>query len=99
MNRHPADLFAGDVRDDSGRYPGAIPQSEARADTFDWNGPLVLFREQPAIAVYRDADEQLIVRQAAAWNDEADTVVIVTPENAQAFLDRVCDVLGIGSAR
>ena len=58
----------------------------------------MLFREQPPVAVYRDADDQLIIRQAAAWNETADHVIIVTPENKQAFVDRVCDVLGIGSA-
>ena len=96
MNRHPADLFPSGGGTSAGRSLAVIPQSEA--DAFDWSGPLVLFREQSPVAIYRDADDQLIIRQAAAWNESADHVIIVTAENKQAFVDRVCDVLGIGSA-
>ena len=96
MNGHPSDLFSDDVGESARRSLAVIPQSDA--GDFDWNGPLVLFREQPPVAVYRDADDQLIIRQAAAWNETADHVIIVTAENKQAFVDRVCDVLSIGSA-
>jgi hypothetical protein len=98
MNQHSCDLFSDDVGASAGRAVAVIPQSQSDAGAFDWNGPLVLFREQPPVAVYCDADDHLIIRQAAAWNETADRVIIVTAENKQAFVDRVCDVLGIGSA-
>jgi hypothetical protein len=66
---------------------------------FDWisDGTIVL-REQRATAIYRNGADELVIRQRADWNEEADTFIVITAGNEQAFLDRLCDVLGICSA-
>jgi hypothetical protein len=39
----------------------------------------------------------LVIRRAAWWpSEEDDAVVTIAPERQQAFVDRVCDLMGIG---
>lgn len=57
-------------------------------DDFNWHtDDSVILREQRATAVYRNRHGELIIRQQAAWDDEEDTFVYVTPENVTAFLE------------
>lgn len=48
-------------------------------DDFDWssNNEDVIVPEQRATAVYVNPWGQAVIRQERAWNDEADTVVVV----------------------
>jgi hypothetical protein len=59
-------------------------------EEFDWNTDhAVILREQRATAVYHNKHGDLIVRQQAAWDDESDTFVFITPENCNAFIDGI----------
>ena len=60
--------------------------------------PDVILQEQPATAVYINTTGALVIRQEAAWDQDDDTYVFIAKSNQQAFLDKLCDVLGIMSA-
>ena len=84
----------------------AIPQPIAqrpipeppRPEEFDWlTNELVVLKEQPATAIYFNPGDDLVIRQKAAWDREEDSFIFIAPGNAQEFLDRLCDVLGIVS--
>ena len=73
----------------------AIKNSETK---FDWNeDEFVVLRPQQAIAIYRNPSDGLVIRQERDWSEEADTYIVIAPENIEAFLDRLCDVAGIQS--
>jgi hypothetical protein len=63
---------------------------EIESDDFNWNtDDAVILKEQRATAVYHNRMGELIVRQKAAWDDDADSFVFVTPENLNAFIDGI----------
>lgn len=63
-------------------------QEEVAEEDFNWNtDDSVILKEQRATAVYHNKLGELIIRQRAAWNDDRDTFVYVTPENVVAFLE------------
>lgn len=88
----------------------AVPAEELRrvdefaintedANDFDWVGDdSIVLQEQRATAVYRNKRGDLVIRQEAGFNDTEDTFVVISRTNEQAFIDRLCDELGIGSA-
>jgi len=66
---------------------------------FDWlNDNSVVLREQPETAVYFNRDGALVIRQRAAWNQDDDPFVFISPANIGEFLDKLTDICGIGSA-
>jgi len=76
----------------------ALPWGE----DFDWtaearDGGSVVLREQRATAVYRNPAGDLVIRQERSWNEEEDPFVVITQQNEQEFLDKLCDVLGVKS--
>jgi hypothetical protein len=65
-------------------------------DHFDWiNDESIVLKEQPATAIYRNRENSIVIRQQAAWDREEDTFVFITEQNAMAFLDQLCDLMGI----
>lgn len=65
-------------------------------DDFKWNDPQgVLLQEQRATAIYRNSMGGIVIRQERGWDEEDDSYVIIAPENEQAFLDKLCDVIGV----
>ncbi len=68
-------------------------------DDFDWKkldpGDVVLV-EQKETAIYRNDAGSVVIRQYA-YPDE-DPVVIVAQANVDAFLEKLCEVCGVGSA-
>lgn len=66
---------------------------------FDWiNSPDIVLREQPETAVYFNPNGALVIRQRADWNEENDPFVFICPNNIEAFIDKLCDLIGIPSA-
>jgi len=62
----------------------------ADEDDFDWStDDAVVLREQRATAVYHNRLRELTIRRKAAWDDERDTFVYVTPENCNALMDGI----------
>jgi hypothetical protein len=65
---------------------------------FDWDDKETLvFRRQLAVAVYRNPEGALVIRQEPDWNEDCDTYIVISPENVSAFIERLTDVAGIPS--
>jgi hypothetical protein len=59
-------------------------------EDFNWNADdSVILKEQRATAVYFNKSQELVIRQKAAWDEEEDTFLFVTPENYNTFIDAV----------
>lgn len=71
------------------------------ADEFDWHSESdrdsVVLPEQRQTAIYFNRSGELVIRQEKAWDQEDDSFIYIGKANAQAFLDRLCDVMGIPS--
>lgn len=67
---------------------------------FDWtrDADAVVLRGQAAIAVYINTADDLVIRQEREWDQEDDPTIIIRKEHAQAFLDAICDALGVRGA-
>ena len=63
---------------------------------FDWQDETVALREQRETAIYWNSYGNLVIRQRA-WPDD-DPFVVISANNVQDFIDRLCDMAGIGSA-
>src|SRR5947207_7779536 len=60
----------------------AGPAAPPRDEDFDWIADeTIILREQRATAVYHNKGGDIVIRQQAAWDDEADTFVFITAEN------------------
>jgi hypothetical protein len=65
-------------------------RDEIPEEDFDWNtDDAIILREQRATAVYHNRLGELIIRQKAAWDDERDTFIYITPENCNALMDGI----------
>jgi hypothetical protein len=65
-------------------------------EDFDWlNDNSVVLREQPETAVYFNRDGALVIRQRAAWNQEDDPFVFISPANIGEFLDKLTEACGV----
>lgn len=65
-----------------------------------WRGnPAVVLPEQLAIAVYTNQNDDIVIRQERAWDEDSDTVVIVSPTNvrkvAEAMLAEIGETIGV----
>jgi hypothetical protein len=80
--------------------PRDVSPSDAAADTdFDWekNANDIVQHQTDAVALYINPKGFLVIRRAAWWpSEEDDAVITIAPERQQAFVDRVCDLMGIG---
>jgi hypothetical protein len=57
----------------------------------------VFFRRRRAIAAYFDENDDLVLRQEADWPTEQ-RVIIIDRDDVFAFIDKLCDLYGIGRA-
>jgi hypothetical protein len=75
------------------------PALDTKDSVFDWGAANedVVLRHQLAIAIYRNALDGLVIRQERDWNDDDDTYIVISPENVDAFIDKLTDVAGIQS--
>jgi hypothetical protein len=75
-----------------------IEKHSEPADDFDWfKDDSIVLEEQPAVAVYTNSREHIVIRQKAPYPDE-DQFVFVAPHNLMTLIDRLCDMAGIPSA-
>jgi hypothetical protein len=66
-------------------------------DGFDWaDDDSIVLKEQRATAIYHNKAGEVIIRQKAAWDDDQDVFVMISPENANTFLDGLADRLRKG---
>jgi hypothetical protein len=82
--------------------PVVIPDDDAPADGpegFDWfKDASVIVPEQQAVAVYRNQQGDIVIRQERSWSQDDDSFVVIHPDNLMRVIDRLCDLAGIGSA-
>lgn len=75
------------------------PTSEPTSDDFrSLSDDAVIIPEQQAIACYFNPAGDLVIRQERSWDREEDSFVFVHKSNLAAFLDKLCDICGVGSA-
>jgi hypothetical protein len=68
------------------------------SNEFNWNtDDSVVLPYQQAVAIYFNHNNELVIRQEKAWNEEDDHIIIISEENVQAFLDKLTDACGIPS--
>jgi hypothetical protein len=68
-------------------------------EDFNWSADdSVILKEQRATAVYFNKSRELVIRQQAAWDQEEDSFVYIAEPFQQAFLDKLCDIMGIGGS-
>jgi hypothetical protein len=59
---------------------------------FDWGADdSIILKEQRATAVYFNKCGEVIIRQQATWDQQDDTFIAITAENANAFMDGLAD--------
>jgi hypothetical protein len=77
----------------------AVPVSLSNDNDFDWSSDNedVVLREQRALAVYWNTRGDLVIRQERDWSENDDSFLVISRNNVDAFLDRLCDVVGIPS--
>lgn len=68
-------------------------------DAFDWaNDPSIVLHHQPATAIYFNSVKSLVIRQEASGSQEGDPYVMIAAVNTQHFLNKLCDLLGVGGS-
>jgi hypothetical protein len=66
---------------------------------FDWfKDESVILEEQLPVAVYFNERDHLVIRQRDPWHGDEDTFIYIAPQNIDAFIDKLTDVVGIPSA-
>jgi hypothetical protein len=64
------------------------------APDFDWATARIAVPGQPAIAVFIDADGQVIIRQQGAYGVDDDAWVTVHPDNVEPLLLSLIELIG-----
>jgi hypothetical protein len=78
--------------------PRSEPSDLDDSDEFSWaRDNAVIVREQRATAIYFNPEGELVIRQQATWDREEDAFIFISKPFQEAFLDRLCDVLGVPS--
>ena len=75
-----------------------IEKHSEPADDFDWfKDDSIVLEEQPAIAVYTNPRNAIVIRQRATFPED-DMFVFIATHNLMTLIDRLCDMAGIPSA-
>ena len=63
------------------------PESEAQdPDDFDWaDDPAIVLKRQPAVAVYVNRRDEVVIRQEADIGYDEDEFIFVGPDNAETL--------------
>lgn len=66
----------------------------AHAEDFDWqDDPSIICREQAATAVYSNVHGAVVIRQAQAWDENSDTLIILEPACARRAARAILELL------
>jgi hypothetical protein len=96
--RGPACSSVGPAWDQPAEKPAPAATTKDFNDDFDWsNDEDIVLREQQSIAIYRNKYEGIVIRQERRWNEDEDTVIVITRENIGTFVDKLCDAVGVQS--
>jgi hypothetical protein len=80
-----------------GVAPDAIERVIAASDPvddFDWHeDDAVVVKPRPAIAVYQNKYEQVVIRTEARWSDGPDDFVYIAPESVPALIKALKEYL------
>lgn len=69
------------------------PAVEPKFDPFDPKEGVMVVPHQPAIAVYENTQGAIVICQCASAYDEEDPIILVRPENVDALIVRLRDLL------
>lgn len=77
--------------------PESAPAVEG--EEFGWGDDdgCVVLKEQYATACYFNREHELVIKQRR-WPDD-DQCIFIAPHSIAEFLDKLCDICGVGSAR
>ncbi len=65
-------------------------------DDFNWNEPnSVIVRHQPAIAVYLNDDDEVVIRQQGHYGPDEDQWIYIAKENVQKVVQAILANAGI----
>jgi len=78
--------------------PAIIPTKvEPKDSEFDWSDPkAIVIAPQRKTAIYWAPSGELCIRQSSPLGED-DTVITIAEDQADKFLDAVCDICGIPS--
>ncbi len=64
---------------------------------WDWSDDArdLVVQEQPAIAVYTNPANAVVIRQAGAWNDDEDAWIWFSPDHALAIAKAILEAAGL----
>ena len=68
----------------------ARPSSPYPLVIIEWEDsarPISAWQCQPAMAIYHNQKGHLVIRQERSWAEETDPYVMISPENAVAFME------------
>lgn len=76
---------------DKDQPPEPVQTAQEAARPFDWSkdADAVAVPTQLGIAVYRNIEGNIVIRQEADWNDEEDTVIVVREVFLAPLIDRL----------
>ena len=81
--------------------PRDASPSDMTADAaFDWQADAgdIVQHQCDDVALYHNQRGSIVIRRRAHWPDEQDDAFIeIAPECQQAFVDKICDLMGIRS--
>ncbi|MBX5008153.1 hypothetical protein [Rhizobium lentis] len=72
---------------DQNHLPGFKPASPETEETFDWRGPEVIIRTQPATAIYRNVHDAVVIRQESVTGYDDQFVFFATKDDVQTLIN------------
>lgn len=74
--------------------------SFARSSEFDWEADAdsVVVPEQPAIAVYKNHEGHVVIRQAGHYGPDEDQSIVIVKENVAKLVERLLEVARVEAA-
>ena len=68
------------------------------SDEFEWsNDDSVVFHAQPAIAVYANQYDQVVIRREREWNEEDDAFITISAGNVLAVIAHILGAAGMNN--
>jgi hypothetical protein len=73
--------------------------SNVEIDWTDEHDHLVVQREALPVMVYDNPHGDLVIREQRAWDEERDSVIIISRANVPGFLAKIAEMVGLDEAK
>jgi hypothetical protein len=68
--------------------------TQIMTDDFDWSDrDCVVVKSQDAVAVYANNDGDLVIRRERSWNEEDDTLIVISRQHVRRIIEAMERVL------